>query len=62
MNQNLGLKPNSWKYTLVEVSGHNLEFSGLRFPHTMFTLQTNFHFFSRGGGGRGSKISRGDCE
>ncbi len=38
-------KSNSWTYNFVEVSGHNLEsseFSDLRFPYTMFTLQTSF--------------------
>jgi hypothetical protein len=37
------LKPNSWTYNSIEVSGHNLESSQtLRFPYTIFTLQTNF--------------------
>jgi hypothetical protein len=37
------LKPNSWTFNFVEVSGHNLESSqALRFPYTMFTLQTSF--------------------
>ncbi len=37
----------------VEVSGHNREFSDLRFPNTMFTLHTSFKPFAGGGGGGG---------
>jgi hypothetical protein len=40
-------------YIFVEVSGHNLEFSDMRFPYTMFTLQTSFKplLLKVGGGG-----------
>jgi hypothetical protein len=48
-------KPNSKTYNFVEVSWHNLEFSDLRFPYTMFTLQTSFKPPLLNGGG-GSKI------
>ncbi len=47
-------KPNSLMYNFAEVSGHILESSqtDLRFPYTMFTLQTSFdHTFAQGGGG-----------
>jgi hypothetical protein len=57
------------KYNFVEVSGHNLQFSDLRFLHTMFTLQTSFKSLLLGGGGGGGggiksvqSVSRGDCE
>ncbi len=54
-------------YNFVEVSGHNLESSQtLRFPCTMFTLQTSFKSLLIGGGGgsggRGKIRRRGDCE
>jgi hypothetical protein len=46
------LKPTSWMYSLVEVSGHNLESSDLRFPYTMFKVHyepVSTHFCSREG-------------
>jgi hypothetical protein len=43
LSQGTAQKPNSRMYNIVEVSGHNLgDFSDLRFPYTMFTLQTSF--------------------
>ncbi len=48
------LKPNSLAYNFVEVSGHN-QFSDLRFPYTMFTLQTSFKLLLLGGGGKGGE-------
>ncbi len=38
-------KPNTWRNYFVEVSKHKLEsrYSNLRFPYTMFTLQTSFN-------------------
>jgi hypothetical protein len=48
------LKPNSWTYNFVEVSVHNLRVLNLRFPYTMFTLQTSFKpLLLTGGGGGG---------
>jgi hypothetical protein len=47
-------KPNSRTYNVAEVSRHNLEMcQDLRFPYTMFILQTSFKPFllKRGGGG-----------
>ncbi len=58
MLQNLTTKPEaeSWTYNLVEVSEHNLETEssqGLRFPSTMFTLQTSFKpLLLKGRGGK----------
>ncbi len=57
------LKPHSWMYNFVEVSGH--EFSDLWFPYAMFKLQNSFKQFLLGWGGGGvyvKSISRGDCE
>ncbi len=49
--------PPEAEYKFVEVSGHNLETSYLRFPYTMFALQyksvSNHHFLKGGGGGGG---------
>ncbi len=47
------LKPNSWTYKFVEVLGIVLRFSDLRFPYTIFTLQTSFKSFLLTGGGGG---------
>ncbi len=53
------VKPNSWKYNFVEVSGHNIESSqtwGFCIQYTLhyitiFTLQTSFKRLCWGGGG-----------
>jgi len=55
----LHLKPNSWTYISVEVSGHNLE-SSQTWDICLHYKPVSNHFCSRG---RGSKIcSRGDCK
>jgi hypothetical protein len=54
-------KPNSLTYNFCwGFRWHHLG-TNLRFPHTMFTLQTvSKHFCSREGGVK--SVSRGDCE
>ncbi len=49
---------NSWTQSFMKVSGHNLESSQTWSfaAYTMFTLQTSFKHFCRGGGGGGRKM------
>ncbi len=47
---------------LVPIEIFGSWFSDLRFPFTMFTLQTSFKPFLMGGGWGVKSVSRGDCE
>ncbi len=60
----LRLKPNSWTYDFVEVSGHNLESSqtwGFRILYSVYNKNQFQTTFARGGGGVQS-VSGGDSE
>ncbi len=52
------LKPNSWTYNFVEVSGHNLK----SFLHNVYITNQFQTTFARGQGGGVKSVSRGDCE
>ncbi len=61
-NHFYNLKPNSWTYNFVNVSGHNVESSqtwGFRMQCLYYT-PFSIHFCSRGVGVK--SFSRGDCE
>ncbi len=61
LQHELLLKPNSWTYNFVEVSGHNLESSqtwGFRIQ--MFTFQPSFKPLLLGGGGGVKSVSTGE--